>query len=203
MGAYSCRLHPAGVSRWGIAELVGNGWELTDTAFAPFPGFTPYMTRYPDYSKDFFDGKHFVVKGASWRLRSSYAANVSQLVSKSLSVLIRSFAACQARANDLHLSHLLKPYGKRLFWCSPIKPSVLRVIITFPNSIHKEYFDRSETHSTCPWKGTASYYHLRVGNRPIPMPPGTILSRRTLPNRSKGTSPSGAGESYRLNTCGR
>jgi ergothioneine biosynthesis protein EgtB len=58
--------HLAGVSRWGIAELVGNGWELTDTAFAPFPGFTPYITGYPDYSKDFFDGKHFVVKGASW-----------------------------------------------------------------------------------------------------------------------------------------
>lgn len=58
--------HPAGVSRWGVAELVGNGWELTDTPFAPFPGFTPYMTSYPDYSKDFFDGKHFVVKGASW-----------------------------------------------------------------------------------------------------------------------------------------
>jgi ergothioneine biosynthesis protein EgtB len=58
--------HPAGASRWGVAELIGNGWELTDTVFAPFPGFTPYMTSYPDYSKDFFDGKHFVVKGASW-----------------------------------------------------------------------------------------------------------------------------------------
>jgi ergothioneine biosynthesis protein EgtB len=58
--------HPAGMSRWGIGELIGNGWELTDTPFAPFPGFTPYMPRYPDYSKDFFDGKHFVVKGASW-----------------------------------------------------------------------------------------------------------------------------------------
>ena len=58
--------HPAGASRWGVGELVGNGWELTDTPFAPFPGFTPYMTTYPDYSKDFFDGKHFVVKGASW-----------------------------------------------------------------------------------------------------------------------------------------
>jgi formylglycine-generating enzyme required for sulfatase activity len=58
--------HPAGASRWGVAELVGNGWELTDTPFAPFPGFAPYMTSYPDYSKDFFDGKHFVVKGASW-----------------------------------------------------------------------------------------------------------------------------------------
>ncbi len=58
--------HPAGASRWGVAELVGNGWELTDTPFAPFPGFAPYITSYPDYSKDFFDGKHFVVKGASW-----------------------------------------------------------------------------------------------------------------------------------------
>jgi ergothioneine biosynthesis protein EgtB len=58
--------YPAGASRWGVAELVGNGWELTDTPFAPFPGFAPYMTSYPDYSKDFFDGKHFVLKGASW-----------------------------------------------------------------------------------------------------------------------------------------
>jgi ergothioneine biosynthesis protein EgtB len=58
--------HPAGASRWGVVELVGNGWELTDTPFAPFPGFAPYITSYPDYSKDFFDGKHFVVKGASW-----------------------------------------------------------------------------------------------------------------------------------------
>jgi ergothioneine biosynthesis protein EgtB len=58
--------HPAGSSRWGVGELIGNGWEWTDTPFAPFPGFTPYMNGYPDYSKDFFDGKHFVLKGASW-----------------------------------------------------------------------------------------------------------------------------------------
>ena len=58
--------HPAGASRWQVGELIGNGWELTDTPFAPFSGFAPYMTSYPDYSKDFFDGKHFVVKGASW-----------------------------------------------------------------------------------------------------------------------------------------
>jgi ergothioneine biosynthesis protein EgtB len=58
--------HPAGASRWGVQELLGNGWELTETPFAPLPGFTPYMRTYPDYSKDFFDGKHFVVKGASW-----------------------------------------------------------------------------------------------------------------------------------------
>jgi formylglycine-generating enzyme required for sulfatase activity len=58
--------HPAGRSRWGVSELVGNGWEWTDTAFTPFPGFTAYMSSYPEYSQDFFDRKHFVLKGASW-----------------------------------------------------------------------------------------------------------------------------------------
>lgn len=59
-----CR--PAGMSRWGVHELVGNGWEWTDTRFSPFPGFVPYIASYPDYSQDFFDDKHFVLKGASW-----------------------------------------------------------------------------------------------------------------------------------------
>ncbi len=31
-----------------------------------------------------------------------------------------------------------------------------------PNSINKEYFKPSETHTTCPWKGLASYYTLNV-----------------------------------------
>jgi ergothioneine biosynthesis protein EgtB len=57
---------PAGSSRWGVLELAGNGWELTDTVFAPFPRFSPYIESYADYSRDFFDGKHFVLKGASW-----------------------------------------------------------------------------------------------------------------------------------------
>ena len=57
---------PGGASRWGVLELVGNGWELTETPFAPFPGFSPYIESYADYSRDFFDGKHFVVKGGSW-----------------------------------------------------------------------------------------------------------------------------------------
>ena len=57
---------PGGASRWGVSELVGNGWELTASPFGPFPGFTPYIGSYRDYSADFFDGKHFVLKGASW-----------------------------------------------------------------------------------------------------------------------------------------
>jgi iron(II)-dependent oxidoreductase len=56
--------HPDGVSAWGVHDLVGNGWEWTSTPFAPFPGFSP-MPDYPEYSADFFDGEHFVMKGAS------------------------------------------------------------------------------------------------------------------------------------------
>ena len=55
---------PQGASAWGVHELVGNGWEWTSTPFAPFEGFTPMPTYLP-YSTDFFDGRHFVLKGAS------------------------------------------------------------------------------------------------------------------------------------------
>ncbi len=55
---------PRGASAWGVRDLVGNGWEWTSTVFAPFPGFAP-MPSYPQYSADFFDGKHYVLKGAS------------------------------------------------------------------------------------------------------------------------------------------
>jgi formylglycine-generating enzyme required for sulfatase activity len=52
------------VSAWGVHDLVGNGWEWTSTEFAPFPGFEP-MPSYPEYSAEFFDGHHVVLKGAS------------------------------------------------------------------------------------------------------------------------------------------
>ena len=56
--------HPAGRSAWGVDDLVGNGWEWTGSVFEPFPGFVP-IPSYPEYSADFFDGEHFVMKGAS------------------------------------------------------------------------------------------------------------------------------------------
>ena len=55
---------PAGASAFGVHDLVGNGWEWTSTPFAGFAGFTP-SAAYPGYSADFFDGRHFVMKGAS------------------------------------------------------------------------------------------------------------------------------------------
>jgi len=57
---------PRGASAFGIHDIVGNGWEWTRTEFAPFPGFTP-MPFYPGYSANFFDGKHYVMKGGSPR----------------------------------------------------------------------------------------------------------------------------------------
>ena len=56
--------HPAGASAWGVHDLVGNGWEWTSSPFRPLPGFEP-MATYPQYSADFFDEQHYVVKGAS------------------------------------------------------------------------------------------------------------------------------------------
>jgi formylglycine-generating enzyme required for sulfatase activity len=56
--------YPHTVSRHGVHDLIGNGWEWTATVFGPFAGFEP-MRSYPDYSADFFDGRHYVMKGGS------------------------------------------------------------------------------------------------------------------------------------------
>jgi iron(II)-dependent oxidoreductase len=60
----------------GPRQMYGNGWEWTSTVFAPFPGFEPFPF-YTNYSEPFFDGEHYVLKGASPRtaacfLRSSF-----------------------------------------------------------------------------------------------------------------------------------
>jgi ergothioneine biosynthesis protein EgtB len=57
---------PQNRSAFGVHGMLGNGWEWTSTPFAPFPGFEPFPF-YRGYSADFFDGKHFVMKGGSAR----------------------------------------------------------------------------------------------------------------------------------------
>jgi iron(II)-dependent oxidoreductase len=57
---------PKGQSAFGVMDLMGNGWEWTSTLFSPFPGFEPFPF-YPGYSADFFDNKHYVMKGGSAR----------------------------------------------------------------------------------------------------------------------------------------
>ncbi|MGH9434130.1 MAG: SUMF1/EgtB/PvdO family nonheme iron enzyme, partial [Terriglobia bacterium] len=62
----SVHAFPGGRSAWGVDELLGNGWEWTSTVFEPFAGFQPFPF-YPGYSANFFDGKHYVMKGGSAR----------------------------------------------------------------------------------------------------------------------------------------
>ena len=57
-------VRPAAASAFGVHDPVGNGWEWTSTIFAPFDGFAP-IPSYPEYSADFFDNEHYVIKGAS------------------------------------------------------------------------------------------------------------------------------------------
>jgi formylglycine-generating enzyme required for sulfatase activity len=58
-----------GDSVFGVAQMVGNGWEWTSTPFYPFNGFSPLST-YPGYSARFFDQDHYVVKGGAPRTAS-------------------------------------------------------------------------------------------------------------------------------------
>jgi len=57
---------PQDHSAFGAHGMVGNGWEWTSTLFDRFPGFEPFPF-YRGYSADFFDGKHFVMRGGSAR----------------------------------------------------------------------------------------------------------------------------------------
>ena len=37
-----------------------------------------------------------------------------------------------------------------------------------PDSLNREYFKSSDTKTTCPWKGTASYYTIEVDGQANP-----------------------------------
>jgi iron(II)-dependent oxidoreductase len=61
---------PQGRSAFGVEGMLANGWEWTSSAFEPFPGFQRFPF-YEGYSANFFDGKHFVMKGGSPRTAGS------------------------------------------------------------------------------------------------------------------------------------
>ncbi len=85
---------PLGDSAFGISQLVGNGWEWTSTVFQPFPGFQP-LSFYPGYSARFFDGEHYVLKGASSRTDVEIAAPIiSQLVPARLPLCLCRISLC-------------------------------------------------------------------------------------------------------------
>ena len=59
-------MEAASASQFGVEGMIGTGWEWTATEFAPFEGFKIHPA-YPGYSANFFDGKHYVLKGGSPR----------------------------------------------------------------------------------------------------------------------------------------
>lgn len=63
----------------------------------------------------------------------------------------------------------------------------------FPvSAIRTEYFAPSDTHTVCPWKGTASYYTVRVDGSETRTPRGITPRRRTPRHRSRTGWRSGA-----------
>ncbi len=52
-------------------QMAGNGWEWTSSVFQAFPGFEPFPF-YRNYSAPFFDGRHYVLKGASPRTAACF-----------------------------------------------------------------------------------------------------------------------------------
>ena len=63
--------NPVPVNAYASGQMWGNGWEWTSTVFEPFPGFEPF-SFYPGYSANFFDGDHYVLKGASPRTAACF-----------------------------------------------------------------------------------------------------------------------------------
>jgi iron(II)-dependent oxidoreductase len=57
----------SGASSYGCLDMTGNLWEWTADPFLGFDGFEPFP--YPEYSKEWFDGDHRVLKGGSWATR--------------------------------------------------------------------------------------------------------------------------------------
>jgi iron(II)-dependent oxidoreductase len=50
--------------RGGMYDLGGNLWEWTTSDFAAYPNFKAFP--YPEYSEEWFDGDHKVLRGGSW-----------------------------------------------------------------------------------------------------------------------------------------
>jgi iron(II)-dependent oxidoreductase len=59
---------PEGASPYGCLDMTGNVWEWTCDGFEGYAGFEPFP--YPEYSEEWFDGDHRVLRGGSWATRA-------------------------------------------------------------------------------------------------------------------------------------
>jgi iron(II)-dependent oxidoreductase len=64
--------HAAGDTPEGLRQMLGNVWEWTASAFAPYPGFAPGV--YADYSAPWF-GDHRVLRGGAFATRARLLRN--------------------------------------------------------------------------------------------------------------------------------
>ena len=55
-----------------------------------------------------------------------------------------------------------------------------------PNSIKKEFFKPSNTHTNCPWKGVASYYTIEVNGQTNPDAAWYYPETKALAKQLKG-----------------
>ena len=62
-GTVPVNAHPQGDAAGGCRQLIGNAWEWTASAFAPYPGFV--ADPYKEYSQPWF-GTHKVLRGGSF-----------------------------------------------------------------------------------------------------------------------------------------
>jgi gamma-glutamyl hercynylcysteine S-oxide synthase len=60
---------PAGASDCGCLDMSGNVWEWTSSPFMGYPNFKAFP--YPEYSQEWFDRDHRVLKGGSWATQAS------------------------------------------------------------------------------------------------------------------------------------
>jgi gamma-glutamyl hercynylcysteine S-oxide synthase len=62
---------PAGVSAYGVHQMVGDVWEWTSSDFRAYPNFHAYPYR--EYSEVFFGPEYKVLRGGSWATRPAVA----------------------------------------------------------------------------------------------------------------------------------
>ena len=63
----------AGDSAYGCRQMIGNVWEWTASAFAPYPGFV--VDPYKEYSEPWFHSPHQVLRGGAWATRGRLLRN--------------------------------------------------------------------------------------------------------------------------------
>jgi iron(II)-dependent oxidoreductase len=72
-GPTAVGMYPAGVSKWGVHQMIGDVWEWTASDFLPYPGFASFPYR--EYSEVFFGPDYKVLRGGSWATRPEAIRN--------------------------------------------------------------------------------------------------------------------------------